>query len=157
MKKILASILIVIISVAFLGCNTEKNLGEIYSVVLSSYMTLDKGLNHDIEFIAIETKTLLEASQKDKEKVLNSLKEYGVPVMDASMDDLKEKGLFDEETLSLKGLLLKVEQVDTTISGKVIIEGSKFRSGTGAIGVKTVLQQKEGKWQIKENKITWIS
>jgi len=157
LRKIIALILVMIISTALVGCSSEKDMGEIYSVGLNSFMQLDKGLNGDIEFIAIDTETLFDATQEDKEKVLNSFKKHGVPVMDASMDVLKEKGLFDEETLSLKGLLLKVEQVDTTISGKVVIEGSKFRSGNGAIGVKTVLEQKEGKWQIKESEIKWIS
>lgn len=157
MKKLAALILIIVVSAALFGCSTEKDMADIYSVGLDSFMPLDDGLNDNIEFIAIDTETLTDASKADQAKVLNYFKKYDLPVMDASMDDLKAKGLFDEKTLSLKGLLLKVEKMETTITGNVVIEGSKFRSGLGAIGVKTVLEAKDGKWQVKESEITWIS
>ncbi|WP_423336442.1 hypothetical protein [Neobacillus sp. 19] len=39
----------------------------------------------------------------------------------------------------------------------VFFEGSKYRSAKGAIGVESTIYFKEGKWQIKESKETWIS
>jgi len=136
--------------------NTRKNLAEIYILALDSFMPLDKGLNHDMKFIAIDTRTLEEATGEDKKQVLDYFKKYGVDVLDASLEELKEQGLFDEKKMVLDGILLRVKNIDVK-PDMVTIEGSKYRSGNGAIGVISTLIYKEGKWQLKEAKMAWIS
>lgn len=39
----------------------------------------------------------------------------------------------------------------------IFFEGSKLRSAKGAIGVESTIRFKEGTWQVKESKETWIS
>jgi len=136
--------------------NPNKNLAEIYSLALDSFMPLDKGLNHDMKFIAIDTSTLKEATGDDKKQVLDYFKKYGVEVLDASLEELKERGLFEEKKMALDGILLRIKSIDVKLD-MVTIEGSKYRSGTGAIDVISTLIYKAGKWQLKEAEMTWIS
>ena len=51
---------------------------------------------------------------------------------------------------------LRMEKVDVT-STKVVFTGSKYRSGLGAIGMEVTVQKKDGKWQVTESKMIWIS
>ncbi|MDF2039900.1 hypothetical protein P2R12_23450 [Cytobacillus oceanisediminis] len=78
--------------------------------------------------------------------------------MDASLDQLKERGLYNEEEMGLEeGVLLRIENMKYKLLNNVYFEGSKYRSAKGAIGVESTIHFKEGKWQVKESKETWIS
>jgi len=39
----------------------------------------------------------------------------------------------------------------------MIIEGSKYRAGNGAVGTKVIVEYKNGKWQVTKAEATWIS
>lgn len=65
--------------------------------------------------------------------------------MDASLDQLEEKGLFNTDTIGLeKGVLLKIENIKYKLFNKIFFEGSKYRSAKGAIGVDGTIHFKEG-------------
>ncbi|GED72962.1 hypothetical protein BRE01_66640 [Brevibacillus reuszeri] len=134
----------------------SSNMGEMYSLALDSYMPLDTALNHEIQFIAIDFSTLQDIEQDDKEYITNYFKKYNVNVIDSTLDNLRKKGMYDPETLVLKGLLLKITKADFS-NQQVILEGTKYRAGDGAIGVKTILENKDGKWRVIESKLIWIS
>ena len=144
------------------ACNTgiepKENLGEIYSVALDSLMKQDEALNSDMEYIAIDLSNSEEVDENDKKEILNYFKEkYKVNVMDATLEQLEEKGLYNPEIMLLDGVLLKIEKVDFKFNNKILIEGSKYRSGLGAIGVEVKVHYKDNKWKAKEVKMTWIS
>lgn len=128
-----------------------------YIAALDSFMPLDEGLNGGMKYIAVDGSTLEHLSGSDRKEVLRYFEKYGVKVMDASLEKLKEMGLFNEKSLSLDGILLSIKKVDINSRDKIIIEGSKYRSGLGAIGVKCALVYKDGKWQVENAGITWIS
>lgn len=80
-----------------------------------------------------------------------------VPVLDASFQELEERGLFNKETTSLAGVLLRVQKVEFKFGHRIVIEGSKYRSGDGAIGVISTVVYQGRKWKLEDVRITWIS
>lgn len=121
-------------------------------------MKEDEGLNSDMEYIAIDMSNYEEVDESDKKEILNYFKEkYKVEVMDATFEQLEEKGLYNSDMMSLDGVLLKIEKVDFKFNNKILFEGSKYRSGLGAIGVEVKVHYQDNKWKAKEVKMTWIS
>lgn len=138
--------------------NSKEHLGEIYRIALESFMDKDTALNHNMKFIAIDMNNMKDISEKEKNDIITYFKEkYKVPVMNAAFDELKAKGYYNAETMVLAGVLLKIEKVEYKFNNNVFFSGSKFRSGTGAIGVESTIGFKDGKWQLKESKVIWIS
>ena len=161
--KIKFGSILLILSLFLTACNIgvdpKEHLGEIYSVALDSIMEKDEALSSEMKFIAIDMSNFDDGlSAKDKEDIITFFKDkYKVDVMDATFDELKEKGFYDPEKMSLTGVLLRMEKMDFKWNHNVFFEGSKYRSGLGAIGVEGTVHYKDGNWQIKESKETWIS
>ncbi|KAF1085011.1 hypothetical protein SPSYN_01147 [Sporotomaculum syntrophicum] len=63
-----------------------------------------------MEYIAIDM-TGLNISAQDKTTILDYFKKCKVTVIEASFDDLKQKGLFDEKSLTLDGILLSIKKL----------------------------------------------
>ena len=159
MKKIfIILILSIIFSVS--ACTDKKiepNYAEIYSLTLDSYMPIDSALNYEMKYIAIDTKTLKNATKEDVKYILEYFDKYGVDVIDESSESLAEKGLIRKEKgNSLEGILLSIDKVEAKSDKEIILEGSKFKSGLGAIGVRTIIIY-DDKWKIKESSMTYIS
>lgn len=76
--------------------------------------------------------------------------------MDSTMDDLEKKGYYNPEKMGLEGVLLRIEKVDVK-SKDVSLEGSKFKSGKGAIGMRLAVDYENGEWQLTERNIKWKS
>ncbi|MDR7237553.1 peptide ABC transporter substrate-binding protein [Neobacillus drentensis] len=162
MKIKFGSILLILslfLTACNIGVDPKEHLGEIYSVALDSIMEKDEALSSEMKFIAIDMSNFDDGlSAKDKEDIITFFKDkYKVDVMDATFDELKEKGFYDPEKMSLTGVLLRIEKMDFKWNHNVFFEGSKYRSGLGAIGVEGTVHYKEGTWQMKESKETWIS
>ena len=169
MKKLqkVISILSIFLIFVFVGCTKEIEVKEqheikpskyysIYTEVLDSYMGKDPGLESGMKYIAIDLESLKNAEEKDKENILKYFAKYNLEVKGESFKTLKEKGMVKEGNY-IEGLLLSVENVEFVSDSEVIIEGSKFRSGTGALGFKSVVKYDGEKWVLKETKETWIS
>jgi hypothetical protein len=138
------------------GANANRDMAEIYSLALDAYMPLDSGLNHDMEYIAIDMSNFENVDEAGKKEILKYFEKYKVEVMDATYEELKERGLYDPEGLYLYGILLRVEKTDISRS-KVVIEGSKYRSGLGAIGTRVTVKYKNKRWEVTKVDETWIS
>ena len=121
-------------------------------------MERDKALNSDMEFIAIDMSNFDGVNEEQKKGILNYFKDkYKVEIMNVTMDELIEKGYYNPDTLALDGVLLRIEKVDFKFNNNVLMKGSKFKSGKGAIGVESTVHFKNGEWQIKESKEIWVS
>jgi hypothetical protein len=121
-------------------------------------MENEAALSSDMEFIAIDMSNFDGLVEKDKKEILNFFKDkYKVEVIDATFDELKEKGYYNSDTMALEGVLLRIEKIDFKFNKNVLFEGSKYRSGKGAIGVVSTVRYKDGNWQVKESKETWVS
>ncbi|MMZ67045.1 hypothetical protein D1872_295870 [compost metagenome] len=77
-------------------------------------------------------------------------------VRDTTMEELKKEEPEFKETMVLQGVLLKIEKVELG-EDYAVIEGSKYRSGTGAIGAKITLELKDEAWSVTKSEMTWIS
>lgn len=153
--------IIIILAFFLSGCSSDStsakdHLTQVYCLALDSFMTLDKGLNCNMKYIAIDTETLKDLDASNKEAIIEYLGKYNVDVIAASLDDLKTMGMFNDKNLSIEGVLLKFENI-TINESSVILNGSKFRSGKGAIGVKCEITIKNNEVKVKSSKITWIS
>lgn len=121
-------------------------------------MKKDKALNSDMTFIAIDMINFDGVNEEQKKAIINYFQDkYKVEVIVATMDELKEKGYYNLETLALDGVLLRIEKVDFKFNNNALFEVSKFKSGKGAIGVESTVHYKNRKWQIKESKEIWVS
>lgn len=155
-------IILFVISIFLSACNTgiepKEHLGEIYSVALDSIMEQDEALSSDMEYIAIDMSNFDEVDESSKEEIFSYFKEkYKVDVMDATFEQLKEKGLYNPDTMALDGVLLRIDKVDFKFNNNIFFEGSKYRSGLGAVGVEVTVHYKDNTWKSKEAKMTWIS
>lgn len=140
------------------GTKSKENLGEIVRIALNSIMEMDQALNHDITFIAIDMRSFSDLDDQDKADIVTDFKEkYNMEVMEATFEELEEKGLYNLDTLALDGVLLSIEKITYKSSKTIILDGVKFRSGKGAIGVECTVHYVDGNWKIKESKETWIS
>ena len=140
------------------GINSKDHLGEIYTVALDSILLEDQALNDNMAFIAIDMSNFDDLDASDKEEILNYFEEtYKVEVMDATFEQLQEIGLYNPDTTSLDGVLLSIDKVHHKLNNTVILEGSKHRSGLGAIGLDVKVQYKDNKWQTTEITLQWIS
>ncbi|MCT4544463.1 MAG: hypothetical protein N4A63_13030 [Vallitalea sp.] len=134
----------------------ESIWDDVYSIALDSFITVDEGLNSDMEYIAINSQTLSNASDEDIIKIKDYFIKYEVEIIDESFNILSEKGMVKKGNY-IEGLLLEITDVNIISDNKVIIEGSKFRSGLGAVGVKSTVIKSNGEWQLKSADMTWIS
>jgi hypothetical protein len=134
----------------------ESIYSEIYIIALESFMSLDEALNHEMKYIAINNDTLIKATEADVDTVVDYFKKYAVDVINESYKTLKEKDMVIDE-FYIEGVLLEIETVEFLSEDKVVVEGSKYKSGLGAIGVKAILIKEDGHWILESADITWIS
>ncbi|MFC4411588.1 hypothetical protein ACFOZY_14265 [Chungangia koreensis] len=153
-----------VLSLILSACNTntttepQDRLGEIYSAALDSIMEMDEGLNGEMEYIAIDMSNFDGIDEQNKKVIFSYFEEkYNVEVMDTTLDQLKEKGLFHTDTMSLDGVLLRIDKLVVLSNNTVPFEGSKFRSALGGVGVEGIVKYEENKWKAKEVKMMWIS
>jgi len=97
-------------------------------------------------------------NEEIKKEIIDYIEENYTEVKDASLDELKEQGEFDEEKLVLKnGILISIDKMNKFSSNKISFEASKYRSGLGAIGIKFEFKKSGSEWKMIENKMLWIS
>jgi len=164
-KKIVMTFFMLLGGASLFGCaatNKEEDgpntthYSEIYTLTLDSLMSLDDGLNHEMEYIALDVKSLTYATEEDKEFIVGHLVKYGVNVIDESIKSLEEKGMVKEHGV-IDGVLLKIEKVELKSDNKIVIESSKYRSGKGAVVVETILIKKGGNWQVEKSTMIMMS
>ena len=153
--------ILLIVLVVLSACSSvdpKEYMDEVYIAALDALMEEDPGLNNDMAFIAIDMSNFNYIDEDEQTEILNFFKEtYQVDVMDATFEQLKEMGLYNEEDHSLYGVLLKIEEVEFKFNNKVFFKASKFRSGKGAIGVEGKVYYKNDEWKKKDVEIKWIS
>ncbi|MBM7583725.1 hypothetical protein JOC86_000262 [Bacillus pakistanensis] len=160
MRKKLLTIFIILFSLTgcSLGADPKDHLPETYIIALDALMKEDDALNSDMKYISIDMSNFENFTEKDKKKILKFFEDnYQVKVMDASLDELKKKGLFNADNMSLEGVLLRIEKVDYKLVNNIRFVGSKYRSGLGAIGLEITVHEVDGEWEVKKSKLTWIS
>ncbi|HEY8890291.1 MAG TPA: hypothetical protein VIM70_08545 [Clostridium sp.] len=143
--------------------NTESTLKSVneklkaYILAFDSVWQMDSGLNSDIKYISINTKGFKDFSEGYKKQLFNYVADkYHVTMLDMNIDELKEKGYLNDLYFK-EGIVFQISKYNSNSSNSISFEGSKWRSGTGAIGFSFEAQKKNEKWELKKCNMTWIS
>ncbi|HEY9063140.1 MAG TPA: hypothetical protein VIO64_21985 [Pseudobacteroides sp.] len=133
-------------------------LKDIYIISLDSMMPVDDGLNSGMKYIAIDGSKLRYINSSEKSDILKHFNsKYNVKALDASYDKLVDMGMVNSELNCLDGILLNISKIDVIDKKNVIIEGYKYKSGLGAVGVKSKVTFEGGEWKLESSGMTWIS
>lgn len=157
-RRELFLLFVLFIAVFLMGCTQpgEINKVDAYTTAIDKLYQEDSGLNGDIKYIALDTSSIINLDDSEKQELLQTLEIYGFTVLDMTMEELEEEGyiknLFFEE-----GILFQIK--DETMQGtSITMDISKWRSGLGAIGYDgLVVKYKNGKWEIVKQGNAWIS
>ncbi|MCK8487380.1 hypothetical protein M0651_09365 [Paenibacillus sp. MBLB2552] len=136
--------------------NRNGSAGQLYALTFEDMMKMDEALNHEMNYIAVDLSEMTQLTEDDKTYIIEYLQGFGAEIRDRTLDQLVEEENPDQSSPSLKGVLLRVDKVEIN-EDSAQIEGSKYRSGTGAIGVKITLKLQKGAWKLSDSEMTWIS
>lgn len=120
---------------------------EMYKKILDDLINQDSAINEDAEFIAIDfTKFLAyhkdrhdggsqlrSLSPNEKKELLEYCKKYNENVIEATMEELKEKGYFDQKNLYLQGILITATDIEKIEFDKAVLSLEKYRGGLAAV------------------------
>ena len=130
--------------------------GQLYAMTFEAMMKLDEALNHEMDYIAVDLSEMTQLTEDDKTYIINHLQSFGTEIRDRTLEQLIEEENPDQNSPTLKGVLLRVDKVEIT-EDSARIEGSKFRSGTGAVGARITLKLEQGTWKLADSEMIWIS
>ena len=126
----------------------EKNyIVEMYKKILDDLINQDSAINEGAKFIAIDftnflayhkdgndgSSQLRNLSTNEKNQLLDYCKKYNEDVIEATMEELKEKGYYDEKNMYLQGILIKVNETEKIEFDKAILSLQKYRGGLAAV------------------------
>lgn len=134
------------------------NKTDLYFRVLDSYIPIDKALNENYKYISIDVNSL-DASNKEKKRLIDCFRRKypDMNIMDKSFESLKQMGLVKEGNY-LEGILLSfIKKKDLLYHTVIFIDGTKFRSGLGADGIRSIAIMLFGQPVIISNQRTWIA
>ncbi len=154
-----------IICFAFiLGCtnqhtaNSETGLADLYIKTIDTLFAEDAGLNDGITFIAVQMDSMKGLTKEDEKIIEEFIQSKGYIMKNASIDELKQQKEFDEEKLYIKnGVLIKIDEIVEFNDSRIKMKASKYRSGTGAIGLTFTFKKTNGIWELLKSDIGWIS
>ena len=120
---------------------------EMYKKILDDLINQDSAINEDAKFIAIDfTKFLAyhkdkhnggsqlrSLSPNEKKALLEYCKKYNENVIEATMEELKEKGYFDQKNLYLQGILITATDIEKIEFDKTVLSLEKYRGGLAAV------------------------
>lgn len=187
MRKIaLIFILILIMSITIIGCNTaakeenertavsqileestkdEKLFDKIlktsnarlYGKMIDEVWKIDSALNSGISYINVDTKTFKNFKEEDKKQLFKYLSEqYDAKILDMTIDELEEEGYVKDLSFE-DGILFSIDKYIINSEDKILLEGRKWASGIGAIGFLIEAEKVDSEWNIKRCDMTWIS
>lgn len=140
----------------------QNNMLNLYKELLENLINQDSGLNSNAKFIAIDFENFSayrkgrngenynrSLSINEEKALLDLCKKYNDNVIEANFEQLKQQGHFNEETMSLDGILISVEKMEKITQDKAIITMGKYRSSLGAIWPKYEANLVDDKWKIE--------
>lgn len=120
---------------------------EMYKKILDDLINQDSAINEGAKFIAIDftnflayhkdgydgSSQLRNLSPNEKNQLLDYCKKYNENVIEATMEELKEKGYFNEKNMYLQGILITVTDTEKIEFDKAILSLQKYRGGLAAV------------------------
>ncbi|WP_059049905.1 hypothetical protein [Paenibacillus senegalimassiliensis] len=138
------------------GAEMDGTAGQLYAVAFEAMMKLDEGLNSDMKYIAVDLSEMTQLTTEDKSYIMEYLQSFNTVIRDRTLEQLQQEENNEDDPLLLSGVFLRVDKVDIG-EASALIEGAKYRSGTGAIGVKVSLEFVDGLWKLSDTEMNWIS
>ena len=160
MKRLFS--IIVAVAIICAACqwqyDPKESMPEIYSKIIYAVFLEDEAMNDNIEFLAVDMHNFKYITDDEKLEIVELLSlKVSVPVYDATMDELKEQGYFDEEQLYLSGVLIEIPDLALKWNNTVSFEAQKYRGGKSAIGIEGRVKTNEGQWRVVDINMLWIS
>ena len=120
---------------------------EMYKKILDDLINQDSAINEGAKFIAIDftnflayhkdgndgSSQLRNLSTNEKNQLLDYCKKYNENVIEATIEELKEKGYFNEKNMYLQGILITVTNTEKVEFDKAILSLQKYRGGLAAV------------------------
>ncbi|AQQ53083.1 hypothetical protein [Planococcus lenghuensis] len=158
----------------------RQEMAEFYIAAFETLLAEDSGLNEGMEYLIIdfeelpaadggptgnaatEPQTAEESGEKPGPEVIAEVlvyfeDTYGVETREGDMQTIEQEGMMDEETMTIDGILLTIEDVRFTSKTEAIMEGTKFKGGLGAIGLRMELKERESTWSVEQTEMLWVS
>ncbi len=133
-----------------------SDLSILYVLAIESIIGVDPALNQDMTYIAVNFDTIEGLTDDIRHAMEIYLSKYKLPIIDESYETLVEKNMVIDDQY-IEGILIEFDSFVHVSENEVIIEGSKFKSGLGAVGVEVVLSRVDGVWTVTSVEVTWIS
>ena len=120
---------------------------EMYKKILDDLINQDSAINEGAKFIAIDftkflayhkdeydgSTQLRNLSPNEKKALLEYCKKYNENVIEVTMEELKEKGYFDQKNLYLQGILITATDIEKIEFDKAVLSLEKYRGGLAAV------------------------
>ena len=177
--SVLVIIILLIVGIVLLNNYKKPEIERKHSVKLQAmYQTLidklyeeEMSLNFGTAYIALDLDGIEEVVERDKvnikkfniipndkekENLINYCKKYNNNVMNAGFDELKAQGLFNEQYLYIKGMLIYISSIEIVNQNEVILKVVEYCSSECARWFRCKMQYEDNSWK-SEIKMTAIS
>ncbi|WP_018749919.1 hypothetical protein [Paenibacillus sanguinis] len=134
----------------------DGTAGQLYAIAFEAMMKIEKTLNNDMKYIAIDLSKMTQLTAEDKSYIMEYLQTFDTVIRDRTLEQLKLEESNKNAPLLLSGVFLRVDKVDIGVAS-ALIEGAKYRSDTGSLGVKVSLEFVDGVWKLSGSDINWES
>lgn len=156
-----AALLTAVLMMSLSGCAKETmgesvSAADAYWIMIDQIYQQDEGLNENIRYLAINTETMVNLAEGDKQRLISELEKYGHEVLDLTFDQLKAEGFITTDGFK-DGIFIQIQD-EPMQDGLIKMDVSKWVSPKGAIGYNgCLIEYIDGMWQIKEMGDQWIS
>ena len=160
MKRITLFLILIMFLVSACGPNNEWDRPadpiDAYLLVIDKLYEEDTVLNDNIKYLAIDTTTMVNLNDDNRDILLEELDKYGHTVLDMTFDQLEEEE-YTRDLYFQKGILIRIE--DEVMEDNIIkMNASKWKSGLGAIGYDGMTLEYNGEvWEVTGIVSNWIS
>lgn len=134
---------------------------KLYITLIDSIMNQDEGLNENIEYLSIDTDSFKQAEYKqitykkykditdnDKSQIINYCSKYNSDIRECGLEELKQQDLFDNQTMSLNGMVIYVQNIYELTTNKAKIEIVKYVGGNGAVFATYTVRYVNNSWKV---------
>lgn len=135
--------------------NEYSKIIKLYLTAIDNLMNEGEELNENIEYLAIDIKSFVDFSNQnlldeEEDKILHYCSKYIEDIRENSLEELKEEGLLDNETMSIKGMVIYVQKVDEISENEVKFTIIKYVGSTGSVLADYTLNYDGIEWNITE-------
>ncbi len=138
------------------NCIMEQNIAEAYMLAIDTIYEKDPALNHEIKYLAIDTRKMNYLSERVNQELRNYLSKYKLDILETNYEELKSLGFIQDGSFT-EGILITIDD-SNSVGEKLILNIDKFRSSLGAIGCSEMIIEKiEDEWEVTSTSKWYMS